>query len=707
MGVLLKLLPDAEEILQDAMSTTAPALPGAQATVQGGDTCSPSFSRVGLRRPSVVQMSSVNPYAAARTRRVSFLRLGNESANSPGTRFFSEALAPGRSAAAASGNRQNVIADRVCLASRLRGTAFGARAPQVGVAQTPRASSRRLPSDYFSTKSPPAASSSRPPQHPSAKGVSSDHKVTNKVSLSDSERAEDKCIAALERAGKLLKAPTKLTQNALGSLGIDGCEFPVPLFKVAASLRANPKQVTRAESKVQLLRFGAANLFAQIDDKVSAEEKHERHGCQKVFFSEGFNNKRQKQIAAALLKQVEIRGGCEVSPAVEHCAGGGDCKERITFINAPDAVQAATAAFQRSTWPSFRVLHSIGRSDQVGEFAEWGMGDLTTNIQKYDKDKSGSICPDEAGDAVLEGGLSAAVGSLSEVFGSASGGMTKKMVRMFSEVLSKWKAEGDQDLEWFFRRENGMNAEKRSSASGSNGFVEEGASPCISLKRLGSPSSESDPQKPTATAESAAPPPPGHGDPNLEREQGLDQHQYEEAAAQQEHDNHEIPEDEAATGGSEEAGGYAASVKQDVEAGDHELQSNENKLAAAAAGDDDVGKAGEGTEAARQNSETVDPHDVISQQIAGLRLRKYLRRLLKQVLSDGTSMIKSVVDKEITSTKMDTQFDSKETLFRRHHRDQPLPRPMGDGDPAVAEFGVHDLDDDGDDFDTESFEEPK
>ncbi|CAD7966430.1 unnamed protein product [Amoebophrya sp. A25] len=70
-------------------------------------------------------MSSVNPYAAARTRRVSFLRLGNKSANSPGTRFFSEALAPGRSAAAASGNRQNVIDDRVCLASRLRRTAFG------------------------------------------------------------------------------------------------------------------------------------------------------------------------------------------------------------------------------------------------------------------------------------------------------------------------------------------------------------------------------------------------------------------------------------------------------------------------------------------------------------------------------------------------------------------------------------------------------
>ncbi|CAD7966434.1 unnamed protein product [Amoebophrya sp. A25] len=476
----------------------------------------------------------------------------------------------------------------------------------------------------------------------------------------------------------------KLTPGTLDTLNakIKDCEFPVPLFKLAASLRANPNQVTRAESKVQLLRFGAANLFAQIDDQgymmedatqVSAEEKHKRHGCQKVFFSEGFNDERRKQIAAALLRQVENRGGCEVSPAVESCASGKDCKGRITFINLPDAVQAAGAAFERSNWFNFRVLHSIGMSDQVGEFAEWGMGDLTTNIKKYDKDKSGSICPDEAGDAVLEGGLSAAVDSLSEVFGGASRGMTKKMVQTFSELLSKWKALGDVRLEEFFRQENGRNAEKRPrSAFGSNSLVEDDASPCISLKHLGSPSSESASQTSAAQDQDSTTGPEG----GQSGGQGGD-HQVELGGA---------PVD-GATG------------DEDGELGDGVEGKNvdEHGHGPAAAGDGhDLEKAGEGTAAAGQSSQTVNPLDVISQQIAGLRLRKYLRNLLQGVLSDGTTMIQSVVSEEIPSTKMNMnrKFDPKKMFGVSHEISQQAAANSGDRgaeDSEIFDDGRHSM----------------
>ncbi|CAD7941373.1 unnamed protein product, partial [Amoebophrya sp. A25] len=111
----------------------------------------------------------------------------------------------------------------------------------------------------------------------------------------------------------------------------------------------------------------------------------------------------------------------------------------------------------------------------LGKFAEWGMGDLTTNLKKYDRDKSGTFCPDEGTDAVVEGGLKAAMASLSDLLGGVSPRVTNKILHAFNELLSKWKAKSDEELEVNF---SGFNKDKPSSAF-PNAFHEKGGSPCI------------------------------------------------------------------------------------------------------------------------------------------------------------------------------------------------------------------------------------
>ncbi|CAD7966428.1 unnamed protein product [Amoebophrya sp. A25] len=250
--------------------------------------------------------------------------------------------------------------------------------------------------------------------------------------------------------------------------------------------------------------------------------------------------------------------------------------------------------------------------------------------------------------------------------------MTKTMVRMFSELLSKWKAQGDVALADFFRKENGRSAEKRPrSASGSNSFVENGASPCISLKHLGSPSSESDSQKSTAEGTASKTPSSPAGD-------GLGEN-GDQGQADGRPPDHAQDDD----GASEDEGPHASEAKNESVEEQHaeELeQGNISEHESADAVDDRIEKAGEGTRAAGQDSQAVDPHDVISQQIAGLRLRKYLRDLLKQVLTDGTAMIKSVVKKEITDETMERQVDPKAMSVRWEYggeREQ-LAKPQGD-----------------------------